>query len=155
MGESLCTHHCLRWQSLRAVQWWVHTKTITIHPCFHFSSSPQNKHVGVHGIEHAIWSQQWQRGLIFEVLLQAEERSSGRGFPMPGQSQDSLDLVGSVVTSEVRGGTFRSSWYLVILWTGLIRQEEMELARPCRCCISYRDENGHCQTQGDLCTYVF
>lgn len=68
-GESLCTHHCLRWQPLRAVQWWVYMKTITIHSCLHFSSFPPNKHVGFHGIEHAVWSQQWQRGLIAEVLL--------------------------------------------------------------------------------------
>lgn len=32
--------------------------------------------------------------------------------------------------------TLRSSWYLVILWTGLMRYEEIELARRCLCWIS-------------------
>ncbi len=32
--------------------------------------------------------------------------------------------------------TFSKSWYLVILWTGLIRYDEIELASPCLRCIS-------------------
>lgn len=101
------------------------------------------QHTEVHGIIGSLRHTEHNLQTVFYLSFTfLTTRQQFLQTHMTWPKMNTTDISGLVVCVGFgRTHTFNSSWYLVILWTGLMRYDEMELASLCLCWISWTHTN--------------